>query len=68
MARWEQFEVWSWHDEKWELVGTFIDFEVAATIARSRRERVRLVRAIFEDSQRAQEETLMEIGSTRKAG
>ncbi len=68
MARWEQYEVWARQGEEWTLVGSFIDFEIAAAVARARRERVRLLRVVFEDSTRAEERVLLEIGASRKAG
>ncbi len=68
MARWEQYEVWALHGDEWTLVSSFSELEVAAAVARARRERVRLLRVVFEDSERAEEQVLLEIGSTREAG
>ena len=83
MARWEQYEVWQQSEEdgtpsrgkparaatpKWQLVGSFMDLEVATAVARRRTSGVRLIRAIFEDSKRVEQEVLLDIGSTRRAG
>jgi hypothetical protein len=33
--RWEHFEVWADKTGKWELVGAFLDHEVAAAVAKN---------------------------------
>ncbi len=63
--RFEQYEIWVPNEGRWELIGTFRDFDVAATVASSRGRRLRLVRAIYEDGQRVQEDVLADVGSTR---
>jgi hypothetical protein len=68
MARWEQYEVRAQNGTMWRTVGAFMDLEVATAVAHARHERVRVIRVIFEDSTRLQEELLVEIGNTRKAG
>ncbi len=64
--RFEQYEIWVPNDGHWEMIGTFRDFDVAATVASSRGRRLRLVRAIYEEGQRVQEDVLADVGSTRE--
>jgi hypothetical protein len=68
VARWEQYEIWSLTGSRWDLVGTFMDLGVASAVARCRTECFRVIRAVFEDSKRVEEEILVDIGATRKAG
>ncbi len=65
MAQLEQFEVFRFHDEKWELVAAFQDLDLASELARSRRSNVRVVRASYEDGKKVSEEILLDLGSTR---
>jgi hypothetical protein len=64
--RWEHFEVWADKTGKWELVGAFLDHEVAAAVAKNYTYRLRIVHAVFEDGTRVKEEVLAELGSTRE--
>jgi hypothetical protein len=66
MSRWEQFEVWVFHADKWRFVASFVDFELASALARSRKSRVRLVRAVYENGKTVQQEVLAEVGATRQ--
>ncbi len=65
MPRVEQFEVWVYQQNRWELVAAFFDHDVAAEVASNRGSRVRLVHAIYEEGKPPQQETLAEIGATR---
>jgi hypothetical protein len=62
MARWEQYEVWARAGDKWELVATFREFDVAQAVAHGRHTGVRLVHAVIEDGKPVQRDTLAEIG------
>jgi hypothetical protein len=65
MARWEQYEVWVQKGAKWEMIGAFNDFYVAAAMARNRSSRMRLIHATYEDNRRVAEDILAELGNTR---
>jgi hypothetical protein len=65
MARWEQFEVWDLVGDRWDLAGSFGEFEVAAALASTRHTRVRLLRAVFEENQRVEEEVMVQVGATK---
>jgi hypothetical protein len=65
MARWEQYEVWALCGVSRQLVAAFPSLELATAVAQARKDRIRLVRASYEDAKRVQEEILLEIGSTR---
>jgi hypothetical protein len=64
--RWEHFEVWREQSGKWELVGAFLDHNVASAVASNYSYRMKLVHAVFEDGKRVQEDVLAELGSTRE--
>jgi hypothetical protein len=65
MARWEQYEVWVRSGEVWDLLGSFADMEPAGALVSARRQRVRLLHVLFEDSKRLEEQTIAEIGATK---
>ena len=66
MARFEQYEVWEFNDERWEMVASFRDLDLANAMARRRSYRVRLVRVTYEDGKAVQQEVLTDIGATRE--
>jgi hypothetical protein len=66
VARFEQYEVWEFNDDRWEMVASFPDFDLANAMARRRSYRVRLVRVTYEDGKAVQQQVLTEIGATRK--
>jgi len=63
--RWEHFEVWAEKAGKWQMVGAFLDFDVASAVARNYTYRMRLMHLVFEDGKKVQEEVLAELGTTR---
>ena len=66
MARFEQFEIWEFNHERWEFVASFKDFDVAHAMARTRRYRVRLTHAVYENGKAVDQQILSEIGATRE--
>lgn len=66
MSHWEQFEVWAERGGRWELIGSFRDFPVASAVARNYHYRMRLVHAVYQDEQRAEETVIAELGATRR--
>ena len=65
MARWEQFEVYQKNGEKWELLGAFADLDVANAMARNRSTRMKLVRAVYDDDKRIEQDIIADLGATR---
>ena len=65
MARWEQFEVWKQTGEKWEMLASFHDFELASAMARNRSSRMRLIHAVYENGKMVEQDVLAELGATR---
>ena len=67
MAPNEQYEIWSQASpgERWELVASFLDLDVATAVANARTPPVKLVHAFYEDGRRLREEVLAEMGSVR---
>ncbi len=66
MSRFEQYEIWVLNGERWEIAAFFPDLDIASAVARSRKQRVRLIHAVYESGKRVQEEILAEVGSTRQ--
>jgi hypothetical protein len=64
--RWDHFEVWADKAGKWELVGAFLELDVASAVARNYRYRIKIIHAFFEDGKRVEEQTLAQLGSTRE--
>ncbi len=62
----EQYEIWILNGERWELTSCFCELEVASAVARSRSRRVRLIRAVYDEGKRVQEEVIAEVGATRE--
>jgi hypothetical protein len=67
MARWDQYEIYTLVGERWDLVASFAEFDVASAVARTRNSRMRLVHAVFQDGAPIERTTIMELGSTREA-
>ena len=65
MTRWEQFEVWAFRDEKWQLIAWFRQFELASAMLSSRGTNVKLIHVTYENDRRVQEETLAELRGNR---
>lgn len=68
MDRVQQYEVWAQSQDtgRWELLASFAEFEGARAVAQTRSSRVRVVRVIYEKSQIAESEVLVEVGNTRE--
>ncbi len=67
MSRFEQFEVWIFQNNRWELIAAFFDFDTASAVAANRNSRVRLIHAIYENGRVVSSDTLAEIGNIRSA-
>ncbi len=66
LPRFEQFEVLELQGEKWVMIASFLDLEVASAVARNRSSRMRLVKAIYEDGKLIEQDVIAEVGSTRE--
>ena len=65
MPRLEQFEVWIFQNNRWEMIAAFFDFDTAQAVASNRKARVKLVHASYENGQMVGQETIAEIGDIR---
>jgi len=65
MARWEQYEIWVQNGERWEMLASFLDFEVASAVARTRSSKMKLMLATYEDSVVVTKDVIAELGATR---
>lgn len=65
MARWEQYEIWVQSGERWEMLASFLDFEVASAVARNRSSKMKLMLATYEDNTVVTKDVIAELGATR---
>lgn len=65
MARWEQYEIWVQNGEKWEMLASFPDFEVASAVARNRVSKMKLMLTTYEDGVAVSKDVIAELGATR---
>jgi hypothetical protein len=61
----EQYEVWIFENNRWELIAAFFDQDTASAVAQSRKARVKLIHAKYEDGQPVSQELIAEIGNIR---
>jgi hypothetical protein len=66
MASWEQYEIWVENKGRWDLVASFVDFEVASAVFRNRTYRQRLIHAVYEENKLVRQDVVAEVGSTRQ--
>ena len=50
---------------KWEFVSSFPEFDIAYSIAKNRKSRVRLLKVTYEDGAPVEQEMIAEVGATR---
>lgn len=63
MAKWKQYELWvQAAEDKWEMVGVFPDTEVPTALARTRKNRSRLIEVVYDGSKLLSQEVIAEIG------
>jgi len=65
VSRFQQFEVWQMNEGRWELVSSFLDFDVAYSVAKNRNSRVRLLKVTYENGAAVEQEVIAEVGTTR---
>jgi hypothetical protein len=67
MSATEQYEIWAQASsgDRWELVASFVDLDVATAVASARTPPVKLVHAFYQDGKRLREEVLAEMGTNR---
>ena len=66
MNRFQQYEVWQMVNEEWELVAMFKELAPASALAQMRSNNVRLQKVTYEGTSTLEQETLLEVGSTRE--
>jgi len=66
MARFEQFEIWGYTQERWQFVASFRDFEVAKEMSQNPSYRVRMMRVVYDNGKAVEQEVLSEIGAMRE--
>jgi hypothetical protein len=65
VARFQQFEVWQLNEGRWQFVSSFPEFDVAYSIAKNRKHRVRLLKVTYENGAVLEQEVIAEVGTTR---
>ena len=58
--------MWRLNGERWELVASFHDFDLANALASRRSSRVRLIHAVYDENTVVEKEVLMELGAPRE--
>lgn len=53
------------NEDKWEFVSSFPEFEVAYSVAKNRKAKVRLLKVTYEDGVSREQEVIAEVGETR---
>lgn len=67
MAQLEQYEVWAFENNRWEMIAGFFDQDVASAVAQSRGSQVKLILARYEDGDLVAQELIAEIGNLRNS-
>jgi hypothetical protein len=65
MGQFQQFEVWSMKEGKWEFIASFTDFDTAYAVTKNRSSQVRLLKVTYKNGQPAEQEIIAELGNIR---
>ena len=66
MSDWHHYELWAQKKGQWGKVASFREFDLASTLLRNYKYRMRLVRVSFEGGAPVLNEVLAEVGATRQ--
>ena len=66
MADFEHYELWAEKKGQWGKVASFREFDLASTLLRNYKYRMRLVRVSYQDGAPVLNEVLAEVGATRR--
>ena len=66
MPGWQQYELWAQKKGQWGKVASFREFDLASTVLRNYKYRMRLVRVSYEDGAPVLNEVIAEVGATRQ--
>ena len=66
MSEWHQYELWAEKKGQWGKVASFREFDLASTLLRNYKYRMRLVRVSYQDGAPVLNEVLAEVGATRR--
>lgn len=66
MPEWQQYELWAEKKGQWGKVASFREFDLASTLLRNYKYRMRLVRVSYQDGAPVLNEVLAEVGATRR--
>ena len=67
MARWEQFEIWLFVNDKWQMAAAFTELDLATAMSKNYTGNMRLIHAVYEGNLCVQKDVLMDLGATRKS-
>ncbi len=65
-TEWQQYELWAEKKGQWGKVASFREFDLASTLLRNYKYRMRLVRVDYKDGVAVLNEVLAEVGATRR--
>jgi hypothetical protein len=63
---WQTYEVWAEKKGQWGKVASFREFDLASTVLRNYKYRMKLVRVSYQDGAPVLNEVLVEVGATRR--
>lgn len=66
LSQWQQYELWAEKKGQWGKVASFREFDLASTVLRNYKYRMRLVRVSYEGDAPVLNEVLVEVGATRR--
>jgi sulfatase maturation enzyme AslB (radical SAM superfamily) len=66
MADFEHYELWAEKKGQWGKVASFREFDLASTVLRNYKYRMRLVRVSYQGGEPVLNEVLVEVGATRR--
>ena len=66
LTEWQQYELWAEKKGQWGKVASFREFDLASTVLRNYKYRMRMVRVSYEGGAAVVNEVLVEVGATRQ--
>ncbi|HLJ90602.1 MAG TPA: hypothetical protein VKZ53_27585 [Candidatus Angelobacter sp.] len=65
MIRTEQYEVWTQKGERWEMLGSFQELDMATALTKNRSGRQRIICVTYEYGKMISQESIAELGTPR---
>ncbi len=65
MTRFSQYELWVPSAERWQMIASFREFDVAYAVARGHGTRVRLMQVTYDSGKPVEQEMIADFGTMR---